>query len=56
MKAIGIILAGGNNKLMTVKALPSIIKQIKAKNYELLPVDESMILIQHNNGNQEEGK
>ena len=41
---------------MTVKALPSIIKQIKAKNYELLPVDESMILIQHNNGNQEEGK
>ena len=43
-------------KPMTVKALPSIIKQIKAKNYELLPVDESMILIQHNNGNQEEGK
>lgn len=44
------------DKPMTVKALPSIIKQIKAKNYELLPVDESMILIQHNNGNQEEGK
>ena len=43
------------DKPMTVKALPSI-KQIKAKNYELLPVDESMILIQHNNGNQEEGK
>ena len=43
------------DKPMTVKALPSIIKQIKAKNYELLPVDESMILIQHNNGNQEEG-
>ena len=42
------------DKPMTVKALPSIIKQIKAKNYELLPVDESMILIQHNNGNQEE--
>lgn len=39
------------DKPMTVKALPSIIKQIKAKNYELLPVDESMILIQHNNGN-----
>ena len=45
-----------SDKPMTVKALPSIIKQIKAKNYELLPVDESMILIQHNNGNQEEGK
>ena len=44
------------DKPMTVKALPSIIKQINAKNYELLPVDESMILIQHNNGNQEEGK
>lgn len=44
------------DKPMTVKALPFIIKQIKAKNYELLPVDESMILIQHNNGNQEEGK
>ena len=44
------------DKPVTVKALPSIIKQIKAKNYELLPVDESMILIQHNNGNQEEGK
>ena len=44
------------DKPMTVKALPSTIKQIKAKNYELLPVDESMILIQHNNGNQEEGK
>ena len=44
------------DKPMTVKALTSIIKQIKAKNYELLPVDESMILIQHNNGNQEEGK
>lgn len=44
------------DKPMTVKALPSIIKQIKAKIYELLPVDESMILIQHNNGNQEEGK
>ena len=44
------------DKPMTVKALPSIIKQIKAKNYELLPVDESMILIQHINGNQEEGK
>lgn len=44
------------DKPMTVKALPSIIKQIKAKNYELLPADESMILIQHNNGNQEEGK
>lgn len=44
------------DKPMTVKALPSIIKQIKAKNYELLPVDESMILVQHNNGNQEEGK
>ena len=44
------------DKPMTVKALPSIIKQIKAKNYELLPVDESMILIQHNNGNHEEGK
>ena len=44
------------DKPMTVKALPSIIKQIKAKNYELLSVDESMILIQHNNGNQEEGK
>ena len=44
------------DKPMTVKALPSIIKQIKAKNYELLPVDESMILIQHNNGDQEEGK
>ena len=44
------------DKPMTVKALPYIIKQIKAKNYELLPVDESMILIQHNNGNQEEGK
>ena len=44
------------DKPMTVKALPSIIKQIKAKNYKLLPVDESMILIQHNNGNQEEGK
>ena len=44
------------DKPMTVKALPSIIKQIKAKNYVLLPVDESMILIQHNNGNQEEGK
>ena len=44
------------DKPMTEKALPSIIKQIKAKNYELLPVDESMILIQHNNGNQEEGK
>ena len=44
------------DKPMTVKALPSIIKQIKAKNYELSPVDESMILIQHNNGNQEEGK
>lgn len=44
------------DKPMTVKALPSIIKQIKAKNYEVLPVDESMILIQHNNGNQEEGK
>ena len=44
------------DKPMTVKALPSIIKQIKAKNYELLPEDESMILIQHNNGNQEEGK
>ena len=42
------------DKPMTVKALPSIIKQIKAKNYELLPVDESMILIQRNNGNQEE--
>lgn len=39
------------DKPMTVKALPSIIKQIKAKNYELLPVDESMIFIQHNNGN-----
>ena len=44
------------DKPMTVKALPSIIKQIKAKNYELLSVDESMILIQHSNGNQEEGK
>ena len=44
------------DKPMTVKALPSIIKQIKAKDYELLPVDESMILILHNNGNQEEGK
>ena len=44
------------DKPVTVKALPSIIKQIKVKNYELLPVDESMILIQHNNGNQEEGK
>ena len=44
------------DKPMTVKALPSIIKQIKVKNYELLPVDESMILIQHNNGNKEEGK
>ena len=41
------------DKPMTVKALPSIIKQIKAKNYELLPVDESMILIQHNTRRKE---
>ncbi len=41
---------------MTVKALPSIIKELKERNYELLPVDESMTLIHHNNGNQEEEK
>lgn len=44
------------DKPMTVKALPSIIKELKAQNYELLPAEESMVLIQHNNGNQEEEK
>ena len=44
------------DKPMTVKALPSIINQLKAQNYELLPVDETTTLIQHNNGNQEEEK
>lgn len=44
------------DKPMTVKALPSIIKQLKARNYELLPADESMTMIRHNNGNQEEEK
>ena len=44
------------DKPMTVKVLPSIIKELKARNYELLAADESMTLIQHNNGNQEEEK
>ena len=44
------------DKPMTVKALPSIIKELKARNYELLPADELMTLIRHNNGNQEEEK
>lgn len=36
------------DKPMTVKALPSIIKALKAENYELLPIDEDTTLIQHN--------
>lgn len=36
------------DKPMTVKALPSIIKALKAENYELLPAEETMTLIQHN--------
>lgn len=36
------------DKPMTVKALPSIIKTLKAENYELLPIDENTTLIQHN--------
>ncbi len=36
------------DKPMTVKALPSIIKTLKAEDYELLPADENMTLIQHN--------
>lgn len=32
---------------MTVKALPSIIKALKAENCELLPVDKDTVLIQH---------
>jgi peptidoglycan/xylan/chitin deacetylase (PgdA/CDA1 family) len=33
---------------MTVKALPEIIKQLKKQNCELLPVDETTVLIRHN--------
>lgn len=33
---------------MTVKALPEIIKQLKKENYELLPVDETTVLVRHN--------
>lgn len=36
------------DKPMTVKALPSIIKALKAENCELLPIDENTTLIQHN--------
>lgn len=38
------------DKPMTVKSLPSIIKTLKAENYELLPMDENTTLIQHNHG------
>jgi peptidoglycan/xylan/chitin deacetylase (PgdA/CDA1 family) len=39
------------DKPMTVKALPSIIKALKAEKYELLAVDEDTPLIQHNHEN-----
>lgn len=35
------------DKPMTVKSLPSIIKALKAQNYELLPAGKEMTLIQH---------
>lgn len=35
-------------KITTAKALPSLIKQLKEKNYELLPIDEETPLIRHN--------
>lgn len=35
------------DKPMTVKALPSIIKELKAENFDLLPAGEEMTLIQH---------
>lgn len=44
------------DKPMTVKALPSIIKELKAENYELLPAGKEMTLIQHSHGNQEDAK
>lgn len=36
------------DKIMTARALPSLIKQLKEKNYELLPIDEETPLIRHN--------
>ncbi len=36
------------NMKKTVKALPSLIRQLKEKNYELLAIDENTALIRHN--------
>lgn len=35
-------------KITTVKVLPSLIKQLKEENYELLPIDENTVPIRHN--------
>ncbi len=35
-------------RITTAKALPSLIKQLKEKNYELLPINEDTPLIRHN--------
>lgn len=43
-----VLLYDSADKPMTVKALPGIIKKLKQENFELLPVDDEISLIQHN--------
>lgn len=44
-----VLLYDSIDKEMTVKALPLLIKRLKRENYELLPIDSEVPVIQHNN-------
>lgn len=42
-----VMLYDAANRPMTVKALPSLIKKMKQKNYELLPLDQNIVPVRH---------
>ena len=43
-----VMLYDAANRPMTLKALPSLIKKMKQKNYKLLPLDQNVAPVRHN--------
>lgn len=43
-----VMLYDAANRPMTLKALPSLIKEMKQKNYKLLPLDQNVVPVRHN--------
>ena len=42
-----VMLYDAANRPMTVKSLPSLIRKMKQKKYELLPIDQSIVPVRH---------